>query len=50
LDTLLKEAVKINLALSALCNVVYKLAKKNNDNTCIAFQGSKLILLLKNSS
>jgi hypothetical protein len=32
--------VKINLALTSLCNVVNKLAKKNNDNTCIPFQGS----------
>ncbi len=49
LGDLFKEAVKINLALTPLYRVVNKLAK-NNDNTCIALEGSKLILLLENSS
>ncbi len=40
LGDLFKEVAKINLALSALCRVVNKLAKKNNDNTCKPFQGS----------
>jgi hypothetical protein len=48
LGDLFKEAVKINLALSSLCRVVNKLAQKNNDNTCIPFQGSKLNFLLEN--
>jgi ATP-dependent Lon protease len=50
LGDLFKEAVEINLDRSALCCVVNKLVKKNNDNTYIAFQGSKLILLLENFS